>query len=466
MVYRRGILIAMFRFSRVVVPFVVGSVCALWGASNAQAQIKIVLPPIPKVPTYAPFSSSPSVPPLPATGFSQTPPSASQFSAPLVIPPIQSTANLKITGPRAKFEPAGNAVYHGASLPDTWSEDGLRNQIAQYNAAAGKKISVVTWFASAYENGRITSWRQNYGASLDRVKRLGALSLIKFSTQDYAYASTHKMADLKAIAGGSWDDYFIEAAHTVRDFRSPVFISIDHEMNGSWYPYSQSYAGSTSTAADYVAAWRHIVSIFHSQGALNAAFVWSPNVPDVGGVTYQSYYPGDSYVDWVGISFYSGNSMSAMDDIYRQLAPRKPFFITEWATAPEKNRYNPLFPGEVAWVEQFFAALETRYPRVKAISWFNWQNGDGDYRLTRVPEQARTYAKDISSSRYLSSPGSQFVYSNAIETPRLDVVPREIIFREKAATTPPVPSVPRLQGVRVESVKSERVGVERVRVSR
>jgi len=466
MAYRAFMRSAVSPLSRVAVPFVVGSACALWGASNAHAQVKIVLPPIPKMPVYTPFSSAPSVPPFPTTGFSQAPSSASNSPAPLFIPPVQSTANIRVTGPRAKFEPAGNAVYHGASLPDTWSEDGLRNQIAQYNAAAGKKISVVTWFASAYENGRITSWRQNYGASLDRVKRLGALSLIKFSTQDYAFSSTHKMADLKAIAAGSWDDYFVEAAHTVRDFRSPVFISIDHEMNGNWYPYSQAYEGSTSTAADYVAAWRHIVSIFRSQGANNAAFVWSPNVPDVGGVPYQSYYPGDSYVDWVGISFYSGNSMSAMDDIYRQLAPRKPFFITEWATAPEKNRYNPLFPGEVAWVEQFFAALETRYPRVKAISWFNWQNGDGDYRLTRVPAQAQTYAKDISASRYLSSPGSQFVHSNAIETPRLDVVPREIIFREKTAPSTPAPVVPRLQGIRTERVLGERIGTEKVRVSR
>jgi len=450
----------MFRLARVV-SLLVGSACVAMSSSNARAQIKIVLPPIPKAPVYAPYSPSPSVPPLTTNS-----PASAPTYAPLVIPPIQDTASLVVTGPRAKFEPEGNAVYHGASLPDTWSEDGLRRQIEQYNVAAGKKISVVTWFASAYENGRMTSWRQNYSFSLERVRRLGALSLIKFSTQDYAFNSTHKMADLKAIAGGTWDDYFIEAAHTVRDFRSPVFISIDHEMNGNWYPYSQAYSGSTTTAADYVAAWKRIVGIFRAQGAGNAAFVWSPNVPDVGEVPYQAYYPGDSWVDWVGISFYSGNSMSAMDEIYRQLAPRKPFFITEWATAPQKNKYNPLFPGEVTWVEQFFAALETRYPRVKAISWFNWQNGDGDYRLTRVPEQAKTYAKDISASRYLSSPGNQFVRSNAVETPRVDVVPREVIFSEKAAAVPPIPAVPTLRLPSVERVKTERIGTERVRVSR
>jgi hypothetical protein len=444
------------------------AVPGLGAAVPAQAQLQIVLPPIPKTPIYAPLSSraaSSSARPRPSfaaptTSFSGPSPSYAPAPGTMAIPPVQTTASIKATGPRAKFEPQDGAVYHGASLPDTWSQDGLRRQIAQYNGAAGKKISVVTWFASAYENGRMTSWRQSYSASLERVQRLGALSLIKFSTQDYAFDSTHKMADLKAIAAGQWDDYFTEAAHTVKDFGSPVFISIDHEMNGTWYPYSQAYPGSKTTAADYVAAWKRIVSIFHQSGAGNAAFVWSPNVPDVGGTSYASYYPGDNFVDWVGISFYSGNSMSAMDDIYRQLAPRKPFFITEWATSPSKSQYNTLFPGDVEWVKQFFAALETRYPRVKAISWFNWDNGDGDYRLTRVPAQAVAYKQDIAAPRYLSSPGDKFVHSNAVETPHLDVVPREPIFREK-------PSVaPRVQQTRTERVRVEGVRNETVRVSR
>ncbi len=430
----------------------------------AKAQIKIVLPPITKAPIYTPPGSMA----LPTPGSKAVPTpggSSSSASTPLIIPPIVNTATLKVTGPKAKFEPEGNGVYHGASLPETWSENGLARQIKQYNDAAGKRISVVTWFASAYEQGRITSWRQNYSFSLERVKRLGALSLIKFSTQDYAYDSTHKMFGLKEIAAGTWDDYFVEAAQTIHDFNLPVFISIDHEMNGNWYPYAQAYPGSTTTAADYVAAWKHIVSIFRAQGANNAAFVWSPNVPDIGGIPYASYYPGDDYVDWVGISFYSGNSMSAMDEIYRQLAPRKPFFITEWATSTEQDKYNSLFPGDVQWVQQFFAALETRYPRVKAISWFNWQNAQGDHRLTRVAGQAQAYAQDIAETRYLSSPGAQFDRANAVETPRLDVVPTEIIRREKPVAPPPPVVVPRTVLPSVEQVMAERIGNESVPIS-
>ncbi|PQV62648.1 Glycosyl hydrolase family 26 [Abditibacterium utsteinense] len=345
---------------------------------------------------------------------------------------LTGMARAAMCAPLAKFEPAAGKVYHGASLPDTWDENGLRRQIQSYNALAGKKLSVVTWFASAYETGRMTTWRQSYAPSLARVKRAGALSLIKFSTQDYAFDRTRRAADLKQIALGAWDDYFKDAAQTVRDFKDPVFISIDHEMNGNWYPYSQAYPGSNFTAADFVAAWRRIVTVFRQNGASNAAFVWSPNVPDVGNVPYSKYYPGDDAVDWIGVSFYSGNDLGAMDAIYKTYAAKKPFFITEWATAPEKSRYNPNFPGDVAWIEQFFAALSARYPRVKAISWFNWNKGDGNYLLGRVPAQSKAYAEDIANARYLDQPlivGSAGA-ANAPETPRLDRPAPEIRLRE------------------------------------
>ncbi len=334
--------------------------------------------------------------------------------------------------PLAKFEPSGGKVYHGASLPDTWDENGLRRQIQSYNALAGKKLSIVTWFASAYENGRMTTWHQNYAPSLTRVKRAGALSLIKFSTQDYAFDSTHRAAELKQITLGAWDDYFKDAAQTVRDFKDPVFISIDHEMNGNWYPYSQAYPGSTNTAADFVAAWRRIVTVFRQNGASNAAFVWSPNVPDVGNVPYSKYYPGDDVVDWIGVSFYSGNDYRAMDTIYRNFAEKKPFFVTEWATAPEKSRYNPNYPGDAAWIEQFFASLTGRYPRVKAISWFNWNKGDGNYLLGRVPEQSKVYAQDIANARYLDKPLllGDSGGDNPVDVPRLDRGAPEIRLRE------------------------------------
>jgi hypothetical protein len=225
-------------------------------------------------------------------------------------------------------------------------------------------------------------------------------------------------------------------------------------MNGTWYPFSEAYPKSGVTANDFVASWRRIVDIFRRKGANNAAFVWSPNVPDVGPVPYTKYYPGDSYVDWVGVSFYSGNPMANLSTIYRAYAQKKPIFITEWATGEDKNKYFVGFPGEAKWIQDFFTSIARDYPRVKAISWFQWdkrQHGEADYLLQRVPAQAQTYNAQIQNPRYVdAAEGILMGPRPAVETPPLMVTPKEIVLNG----TPPVERAP------VERPRVERPRVE------
>jgi hypothetical protein len=372
-----------------------------------------------------------------------------------------------MNGPRAKFEPAGDAVYHGASVPKTWEDVGLRNELDRYKQFAGKKLSVVTWFASTYENGRLTSWKQNYLSNLHRVKKAGAISLIKFSSQDHAYPSTKRIAKTSDIARGVYDAYFNEFADTMKLFGNPVFVSINHEMNGTWYPYSEGFAGSGVTAADFVAAWRRVAGIFKARGASNVAWVWSPNVPDVGPVPFSKYYPGDDVVDWVGVSLYSGNPMSNLRQIYATYSSKKPIFVTEWATAPEKSQFYSGYPGDAKWVSEFFKSLEANYPRVKAISWFQWDKEDGNYLLQRVPEQVAAYSTAIRKPRYVEAPESGVQAASTGPTrPPLIPVANEIVLREVpevdggAPQRPPVEAAPRLR-LKLQNVPTERVPVQR-----
>jgi len=371
---------------------------------------------------------------------------------------------------RAKYEPSGDRVYHGASVPQTWNDAGLRTQVQEYQRYAGKKLSVVTWFASAYEKGSLSLWTNNYAMPLQRVKKAGAVSLIKFSVQDYVYSKTKAIADTRRIARGEFDAYFEDAADAVKRFGGPVFISVNHEMNGTWYPYSEAYKkGATMTADDFIASWKRIVDVFRRKGANNVAWVWSPNVPDVGGVPFSKYYPGDDYVDWVGVSLYSGEAITGLDKIYKAYAARKPFFVTEWATGPDKSKHNRNFPGEAKWIDEFFKGIEKNYPRVKAISWFHWnksEDHEDDYRLQRVPEQAAVYQSDVSNARYVDKADDLIMIAPGDDVP-LQVVPREVILREVAAreaapVARPRPSTPTVEPVRTERPRLQIVPREKV----
>lgn len=361
-------------------------------------------------------------------------------SAPKTLPPLRApgaaTANesgavaAARTRKLALLEPPDGRAYHGASLPDTWSESGLQAQLRNYEKVAGRKVSVVTWFASCYQNGRLTSWNSEYLPVLRRVRRAGAMSLIKFSVQDDNWRSNGKIADLRDVTRGVYDDYFKSAAVACREFGAPMWISFCHEMNGNWYPYSQDYGPTSPRAGDYIAAWRHVVQVFRAQGATNVAWMWAPNVPDVGNVSARYYYPGDAWVDWIGASFYSGNPLANLNDFYGQWAIHKPIFLSEWATGVEKNRYFIGFPGEARWVSDVFGALQTRFPRVKGVSWFQWDKADGNYLLQRVPEQQRVYEQAIAAPRWINS------IPNAPElAPSREIPTREIVLREAGSTS-------------------------------
>jgi mannan endo-1,4-beta-mannosidase len=89
-------------------------------------------------------------------------------------------------------------------------------------------------------------------------------------------------------------------------------------MNGNWEKWSPANNGSTPDPAAFVAAWRHVHDLFVQNGATNVVWVWCPNATDVPNATsapwnhWTNYYPGDTYVDWVGIDGYNwGNTTAA-----------------------------------------------------------------------------------------------------------------------------------------------------------
>jgi mannan endo-1,4-beta-mannosidase len=117
---------------------------------------------------------------------------------------------------------------------------------------------------------------------------------------------------LRTIASGAYDAWLRGYAHQVAMFGHPVVIGFAHEMNGGWYPWGYKH----QPAAAFVAAWRHIVTVFRHQGANGAIWVWTVSHDMKYTAPLRPYWPGSRYVDWVGIDGYYYHRSDTFSNVF------------------------------------------------------------------------------------------------------------------------------------------------------
>jgi Glycosyl hydrolase family 26/PASTA domain len=224
----------------------------------------------------------------------------------------------------------------------------------------------------------------------------------------------------KDIASGRLDGYIRQYARDLKSFGGPVLIRLfGGEFNGSW-SYGQSpRANPNLTPPDFVAAWRRVVDIFRQVGAANVSFAWIPNDypptpvnwvdPDIA-----SYYPGDTYVDWIGADAYDVGPPSWLDPVYAFATTHsKPFFLAEWGVRHDGTGLTPT--QEQAWLGAMFDYFES-HTDIKAINYFNY-NARPNFGIPWDPSHAVylyggqvNYLADVNDNdnRLLAESGADF----------------------------------------------------------
>lgn len=245
--------------------------------------------------------------------------------------------------------------------------------VTAFTTATGVKPNLVTYYSG---------WFEPFNAHFAKIAAShGAVPLVQIDPTDVSLA---------AIASGKYDSYLVAYAQDVRAYREPVILSFGHEMNGGWY----SWGRRQTSPATFVAAWRHIVDLFRLHGARNVTWLWTINVIHPHHNSYSAlpgpWWPGASYVTWVGIDGYYYSSSSTFASIFGptitavRALTQDPILISETAVASGVAE-----PGKIA---DLFAGI-----RLYALLGFVWFNSEHieDWRLTNAAAIAafRRYAK-------------------------------------------------------------------------
>jgi mannan endo-1,4-beta-mannosidase len=237
--------------------------------------------------------------------------------------------------------------------------------IAEFGRVAGRQANLAGYYSGWPEPFKTTFARTALGH--------GAATLVQLDPTDTPVA---------AIAAGDYDDYLRSFADAVRDFAHPVVIGFGHEMNATWYTWGYGHV----PAKVFVAAWRHVVTLFRQEGANNVTWLWTiqADIPGTGPIA--SWWPGKQYVTWVGIDGYYYRPVSTFATVFGSTIAQvrsftnKPVLLSETAAGPAA--------GQVAKIRDLFDGVSAY--RTLGLVWFDIAQHDGIYHQDWRIEDSRS----------------------------------------------------------------------------
>jgi glycosyl hydrolase family 26 len=310
-----------------------------------------------------------------------------------------------------KLLPPASGAYFGAftdfNTPSAFTEDDVRaTKIDAFERRAGRK-PVWIYFSQSWYRGLafprervLTIWRHG---------QVPYIAFMPASGVFYGPGAPQKYPEqrftLQRIIEGGFDAALRAWADAARETNIPILIDFGTEVNDSWGTWNARWNGADQTAGygdpaypdgaeRFRDAYRHLVTLFRQQEATNVTWFFHAD-------SYQQtewwnklslYYPGDGYVDWLGISVY-GNLFPNVpiwpfaakldsSSVYTDLTAmsNRPTAIVEMGVVDDAAR------GKASWIRQAFAAIRSgRFPRLRAATWWNMRSGTSDTRIDSSP---------------------------------------------------------------------------------
>jgi mannan endo-1,4-beta-mannosidase len=296
---------------------------------------------------------------------------------------------------RPTFPPSGRTFLGVATAA------GFHNfKVFDEFAAATKHKPSVMMFSAGWATDQFS--RQG----LDRIAGRGVMPVISWEPWDPNAPvqrdnsrNRQPKYQLKRIIAGEYDTYIRNYARGVAALPYQVGMRLAHEMNGFWYPWSEQSNGNA--AGEYAQMWRHVHDLFREAGARNVLWIWSPNVTYPSATPIAPLYPGDDYVDWMGLSGYYGTEGTEQYRGFRETfdltiatlraVATKPIVITELGATDKDN-------AKAAWIADVFASLPA-YPDILGVIWFEAVR-EADWRVSTNPQASGAFAAGADDLRY------------------------------------------------------------------
>jgi hypothetical protein len=219
----------------------------------------------------------------------------------------------------------------------------------------------------------------------------------------------YKTTWAKVAAGGQDARIDKWSAYVKKNYQRKFFLALHHEPEND----VQTSAASGMTAKDYAAMYRHVITRLRANGVTNAVNVlaYMGNEKWMAQSWWRDLYPGDAYVDWIGLDSYVsvekgyyhyGDMGDLLDrqpsgggtgwyDWAVTTHPGKPIMVAEWGMYHRTK----VKTDKAAAFDTVVPELK-RHPAIKAVVYFDTASddeGDRDISVNSLPSSLAAFKK-------------------------------------------------------------------------
>ena len=248
----------------------------------------------------------------------------------------------------------------------------------------------------------------------------------------FAWNTSSPLGDIE-----NYRSYVVDTINWLASWDMDIIVRFGNEMN---------VAPNGINPGDYIKSFRYVADIIHS--TTDMAVCWAPN--DVGGIgtSFDMYYPGDQYVDWVGVSLYMNRhfrGLNISDPIQQDISDSyffcgdytdpvlklgeivsfmqknnivKPIAITECGSPHTTNYTENCEAWGAVYLHRMYGELMRVYPQVKSICYFNVERPQETqhYSFYENTTIKNAYMSAIQEDMFLKSPDDvcNYVYSTVL----------------------------------------------------
>ncbi len=244
-----------------------------------------------------------------------------------------------------------SGIYH-AAFPDFGGTEDVvtSDRILNFENLVNKKL---VW---AYFSNNWYNHIQFPATAVKTIHLAGKIPFIRMMPRtNFDEGGPDPNYTMQKIIDGIFDTALTQWAIDAAKTNIPLLVEFGTEVNGNWFPWNGQYngAGETTGYGDlnlpdgperFRDAYRHIIDICNNNGANNITWFFHVDaygVPNADWNKIENYYPGDDYIDWLGVSVYGPQEskddyqdfVEIMSDIYPSLTnlSDKPIAILEFA---------------------------------------------------------------------------------------------------------------------------------------